>query len=113
MEALWHGFDGLTQGYYRRSKLHAVMLRRFLLLATLDPDSEMVKLLLYLMNVYLKCYSYFVKTILLSFMWCFTNWECLHNSPTNACSYIFIMIKYGVMEPPFMKQFFFCVFAYV
>jgi len=39
-------------------------------------------------------------------MWCFTNWECLHNSPTNACSYVFIIIKYGVMEPPFMKQFF-------
>jgi hypothetical protein len=65
MEALWHGFDELTQGYYRRSKLHAVMLRRLLLLATMDPDSDMVKLLFYLMNVYLKCYSYFVNTNLI------------------------------------------------
>ncbi|CAK9859596.1 unnamed protein product [Sphagnum jensenii] len=51
MEALWHGFDELTQGYYRRSKLHAVMLRRLLLLATMDPDSDMgVKLLAILLE---------------------------------------------------------------
>lgn len=48
MEALWHAFDELTPGYYRRSKLHLVMLRRLLLLARLDPDNQMVSFLSFL-----------------------------------------------------------------
>ena len=42
MDALRHAFDELNPGYYRRTKLHLVHLRRLLLLARLDPDNQMV-----------------------------------------------------------------------
>ncbi|XP_024388738.1 uncharacterized protein [Physcomitrium patens] len=43
MEALWHAFDELNPGYYRRTKLHFIHLRRLLLLARLNPDNEIGK----------------------------------------------------------------------
>lgn len=43
MEALWHAFDELNPGYYRRTRLHFIHLRRLILLARLDPDNEMGK----------------------------------------------------------------------
>jgi hypothetical protein len=42
MEALWHAFDEINPGYYRRTKMHFTHLRRLILLARLDPDNEMV-----------------------------------------------------------------------
>lgn len=42
MEALWHAFDELNPGYYRRTRLHFMHLRRLILLARLDPDNELV-----------------------------------------------------------------------
>lgn len=43
MEALWHAFDELNPGYFRRTKLHFVHLRRLILLAHLDPDNQLGK----------------------------------------------------------------------
>ncbi|KAG0561863.1 hypothetical protein KC19_9G098700 [Ceratodon purpureus] len=45
MEALWHAFDEINPGYYRRTKMHFIHLRRLILLARLDPDNEMGKVL--------------------------------------------------------------------
>lgn len=42
MEALLHAFDEINPGYYRRTKMHFIHLRRLILLARLDPDNEMV-----------------------------------------------------------------------
>lgn len=42
MQGLRLAFDKLSPGYYRRTMVNRVQLRRLILLAPLDPDSEVV-----------------------------------------------------------------------